>query len=333
MELLQKVLTLSNSWYTGGRGNALQTAESMFPEKAEVSRLFGGISATLRGKSDRAIMLDAHIDEIAMFVTSIHGGFVKAAAAGGIDCRILPASEVIIHGTRDVPGVFCSTPPHLPDKPKGAGKTEDLYIDTGFENAGCIRPGDPVTFAATASPMSFGALTGKALDNRASCAVLLEVAERLANAELPRDVCFVFSDSEEIGMRGARVNAFKIDPVEAVVVDASFAVAPNLPPQACGKPGGGVMTGISPALDTNMYEQLTEICKEKNIAFQTEVMGGSTGTDADIIQTANSGVPTALCSIPLRNMHTPAETVWIKDLESAAELLTEYCLRGGVYRA
>lgn len=55
-------------------------------------------------------------------------------------------------------------------------------------------------------------------------------------------------------------------------------------------------------------------------------MGGDTGTDADAIASARTGVPSGLVSIPLKYMHTPAEVVQIRDVEDVGRLLAAYVL-------
>ncbi len=334
MSLLENSFALANCWYAGGQGTAMDVAEKLLSPVAECKRLNGGLIATLKGKADYTVMLDAHIDEIALFVTAVNGGFVKVAAAGGFDSRMLPATEVIIHGKKDIKGVFCSTPPHLIQDKSKVQKVEEMYIDTLLNDASeFISVGDPVTFAVTASQLNFGAFTGKALDDRVACAVLIEVAHRLSEKELPCNVCISLSDAEEIGSRGAKTTAYTVIPNEAVAVDVSFASGPEIPMEKSGKPGEGVMLGMSPILNGEIHKALRSICEEKQIPFQIEVVGSTTSTNADAITLTKGGVPTGLCSIPLRNMHTTVETVWLKDLEATVELLLEYALRGGALNA
>ena len=59
-------------------------------------------------------------------------------------------------------------------------------------------------------------------------------------------------------------------------------------------------------------------------------MGGKTGTNAYVISVSRGGVKTCTLSIPLRNMHTEAETLSIQDLNSVCDLLEKYILSGGL---
>ena len=88
--------------------------------------------------------------------------------------------------------------------------------------------------------------------------------------------------------------------------------------------GGGVMLGIAPILDNGETDRVRRVAKEQELPLQFEVMGGSTGTDADCIAASGSGVRTVLFSIPQKYMHTPVETVAPEDVKATAELLCAY---------
>ena len=93
------------------------------------------------------------------------------------------------------------------------------------------------------------------------------------------------------------------------------------------------MIGFSPVLDSGVSKKLCKVAAENGIAYAPEVMGGRTGTNADVLSTAESGAKTCTVSIPLRNMHTEVETVSLTDIESSAELLAKYILSGGLLNA
>lgn len=134
----------------------------------------------------------------------------------------------------------------------------------------------------------------------------------------------MLSSQEEIGCLGAKTGAYAINPNEAIAVDVSFGNQPGVDEYSSGKLGNGTMIGVSPILNKEMSKKLFEIAKENHILFQTEVMGGKTGTTADVISTTRCGVPTALLSIPLRNMHTGAEVIDMTDIEATVQLICSY---------
>ncbi len=286
-----------------------------------------GVIGEIKGESDYTLMLEAHIDQIGFIVTDIDdNGFLTVSSCGGIDLRALPSRQVDIHGKRKVRGVFCSTPPHLSEEDVAFDKISDLKIDTclGDTAKEIISVGDYVTFSTEFTELAGDKICSKSLDDRAGCAVLIELASRFYDKRPPVNLVFCLSDMEEIGLRGAKTSAFKISPDEAIAIDVSFADAPDISPTECGKMGGGAMIGVSPVIDRKISDKLIRLAKEKNIPYQTEVMGKSTGTDADIISVTKSGVKTGLVSIPLRNMHSDCEIISVSDIMSVCDLLEEY---------
>lgn len=333
MNMNELLAALCNAVSLGNKRDAADIAGAELSKYAEVSN-FGSIGVI--GKIDkgakRTLLLDAHIDEVGFVVTNVFDdGFVKVANVGGIDPRILPASRVTIHGRRDVSAVFTSTPPHLAKDEAEAISLDDILLDTALGNkaAEIISAGDFVSFDSRFTPLAKTRVSGKSFDDRAAVACLIEVASRLYDKPIPVNLIFSFSEQEELGTRGAITSAFANDCDEAVAIDVSFGTAPGVSAEESGRLGGGVMIGVSPVLNKNMTGRLTHIAKEKNITHQFEVMGGRTGTDADVISVSKSGVPTALLSLPLRNMHTPVEVIDTKDLLSLCDLLEEYILGGG----
>ena len=313
-----------------GSAAAVKIAEKELRKYAEVSHLGDSLVATIKGESDYTILLDAHIDEVGFIVTSIsEKGFVKVAKMGGIDPRILPASEVVIHGKEDITGVFATLPPHL-KKEDSVTEIADMVIDTGLENAvEMISPGDRVTYKMTAKTLQNGRITGKSLDDRAGVYTLLRVAQELS-LKPPVSVKILLSDQEELGHLGAITSAHTIEPNEAVAVDVTFADGPDIPAEKCGTMGEGAMIGVSPTLSEKITEKLQKIAKNGEIKHQLEIMGGKTSTNADVITLTKSGIPCGLVSIPIRNMHTPAETCDMADIEAVASILAEYIMKGGI---
>ena len=320
-----KELTAADSM--GGLFGALEVAEKYLKEYSEVERYNGSLIATL-GSGEKTVLLDAHIDEIGMFVTSVDNGFLSVAAAGGIDARMLPAMRVKIHGKETVTGVFTSVPPHLSKDSDEAPKLDSLYIDTGLgEDAkNIISVGDRVAFLSEFLELNENVVSSKALDNRASVAALIKVAEMLQEKDLGVKVAILLSDKEEIGGDGAKTAAFHINPDEAVVVDVSFGNAPGIAEEKSGVLGKGAMIGISPVLSREVTESLKNIALSKEIPHQFELMGSKTSTNADVVSTNREGVKCSLVSIPLRNMHTPSEIVDVRDIEAVANLLAEYII-------
>lgn len=289
----------------------------------------------LEGESDYTLMLDAHIDEVAFIVTDVDdNGFLTVSNCGGIDTRTLLGKKVLIHGKENISGVFISTPPHL----GGNNSFDDISkikIDTCLGNKAkdVISLGDIVTYDVKPLKLLSKRITGKSLDDRVGVAVLIELARRLKEKKLPINVVFSVVDGEELGMRGAIPATFSISPDEAVAVDVTFGIAPDVTEKDGGYLGKGAMIGVSPVLNSDVTNKLNQVAFDNNIPYQNEVMGRTTGTDSDVISSSGNGVKTGLISIPLRNMHTDCEIIDLADVESTCDILEKYILLGGIYNA
>ena len=290
----------------------------------------------IEGKNDYTLMLDAHIDQIAMVVTNIdEKGFLTVSNAGGIDIRTLPSREVLVHGKENIPAIFCSTPPHLSKGDKAFDSISDIKLDTalGEKAKELISIGDFVTFAGKCGELQNNLVFGRSFDDRAAVACLLMLAEKLGGKKPPINVAFVLSDSEELGMRGVRTAAFRVNPDEAIALDVSFGDGIGISAEECGTLSKGGMIGISPALSKEISNKFITVAKENEIPYQLEVMGAKTGTNADMISINREGVKTCTLSIPLRNMHSDTEILSIDDLENVCELVYRYIMAGGVFNA
>ena len=334
MDIKSTLKELSCAAGIGTLRNATDIAEKILSHYAQVRRTDNlGLLADIKGERDYTVMVEAHIDEVGFVVTDIdENGFLTVSNCGGIDLRALPSRQVDIHGKETVRGVFCSTPPHLKESDGVFENISEYKIDTclGETAKEVISVGDYVTFCTNPLDLSGDRLCGKSFDDRAGIAVLLELARRFKDKKPPVNIVFCLSDMEETGLRGAKTSAFDISPDEAIAVDVSFGDGPTVNPLECGKLGNGAMIGISPVLNKKITDKLLKIAKENNISFQTEVMGRSTGTDADVISVSKSGIKTGLVSIPLRNMHTDCEIISVSDIKSVCDLLEVYIKGGGI---
>lgn len=337
MNMKNTLFKLSNAAAIGSVNEASNIAADILSRYCKVEHIGNlSIMGEIKGKNDYTLLIDAHIDEVGFIVTHIsEDGFLTVAKCGGIDLRHLPAKPVTIYGKEKITGVFCSIPPHLSKGDNIPDDISDYKIDTcmGSRAKELISPGDFVTYKTGACELIGKNVTGKAFDDRAGVAVIIELAKRLSNKELPITVKFLLSDTEELGLRGATTAAYAINPNEAVAVDVSFGNGPDISPYECGILGNGAMIGISPILNREISNALTNIAKHNNIKYQTEVMGGKTSTNADVISVTKSGIKTGLISIPLRNMHTDCEVLNLDDIESVCDILEHYVLTGGVYNA
>lgn len=273
-------------------------------------------------------LLDAHLDEIGFVVTEItEDGFLKISNCGGIDTRPLPAMEVSIWGREEIRGVISTLPPHLQtsDDEKKVPKLSELSVDTGLSKEQLekiVSCGDRVTFKRNFKPLLNGLISASCLDDRSGVAAILLSLDYLKT--LPCKITVMFSSQEEVGTRGAKAGVYDKYADEAIVVDVSFAYTPGCDKLECGEISKGGMIGFSPILDRNMSNALVSAATEENIPFTREIMSGKTGTNADVISISQSGIKTALISIPEKYMHQRVEVVDTADIESVSRLICAY---------
>lgn len=283
---------------------------------------------------DCHIMLDAHLDQIGFIITSVdEKGFLRFAPVGGLDRRVMAGSPVTVFGTKAVTGIVCCMPPHLSDGVEDTALPFDkMAIDVGLSGEAAkerIPVGSRGILYSEPRELLNRRLSMRALDDRCGVAALLRTAELLSKVPLQTRVTLVFSAQEETGERGIKTAAYEISPQEAIMVDVSFAKQPGVTEVTAAKLGKGPMIGVSPALDSQVTELLFQTAEKENIPYQTEVMGGTTGTNADQAAVSKGGVACGLVSIPQRNMHTPGEVVSLDDVENTAVLLANYILARG----
>lgn len=281
-------------------------------------------------KGNKKILVEAHMDEIGLVVTRIEDdGYLRFTTTGGIDYATLPAQEVLIKGK--INGVIGAIPPHYlrGKEPEKTIKIEDLFIDIGMtkkEIEKNINIGDPVTIKRTPVELKNNLFSSKALDDRASVAVLIEVLKGLKDISHSADVYCVAACGEETTGIGAITSTYNVTPDSAICVDVTHGDSPGLKEGTYFQIGKGPTIVCGPNITNSLFEKLTKIANEQDIPHQIEPAPGPTGTDARNMQLVRAGVPTALIGLPLRYMHTSVETINTKDIERAARIIIEYII-------
>lgn len=271
----------------------------------------------------KSVMLEAHTDEIGLMITDIdERGFLYFTSVGGIDSRILPGKQVMIHGEKDILGIIGAKPPHITTAAERnkAIPMKELYIDTGYcadEIKNIVSVGDTVTFDDAYRELGSRFVSTKSQDDRTSVAVLLFVMEKLKNVKLPFDVYYCACVQEEVGRRGAGAAAYRINPDFAIAVDVCHATTPDASADTF-KAGSGTVISKGPNIHPMLVKKVIEVLDGNNIPYSIDIDGGDTGTDAWAIQVARCGIPTVLFSLPLRYMHTMVETVCMDDVNATA---------------
>ena len=292
---------------------------------------FGNVIAS-KGKGKTKIMLAAHMDEIGLMVKHItKDGFLYFIKIGGIDDRILPAQRVIVKAKKgDCFGIVGTKPPHLQKEEdrKKPLRYEDMFIDIGCrskeEAEKKVEVGDAVVFEPSSGILNGKLYYGKAVDDRIGCFALIKIMEKLkVNAQ----VYAVATTQEEVGLKGARTSAFKIDPDYALAIDTNAAGdTPQVTERESAlKLGAGVAITIIEAsgrgliVNEKMKNILIDAAKKNKIKYQIDVIEGGM-TDGAIIHMNREGVPTGVLSVPTRYIHSPTGVFHIEDLNAAVDL-------------
>ena len=276
------------------------------------------------------ILVDTHFDEIGMMVTGIkEGGFLTVTNIGGVDTRILPASEVMVYGKETILGVFAAKAPHLSTAADMEKLTplSEMLIDTGYEKEELeeLCPiGTPVGFKPVYAELLNDCLAGKAFDDKACGACAIFGIDAVQKRDLAGDVYFLFSAYEETGMTGARVAGFGIRPDYALVLDVTHAAVPETKEISLPDFGSGVAIAASPVTNRKLTRMVTELCRVGNIPYTVDACPGGTGTNANVFGISADGIPTALCSLPLKSMHTSAEVLCMEDANALKKIVSAF---------
>lgn len=318
---------------SGAEKNAAEAAALCLSEymKVKIDKL-GNVIGTM-GDGKLHILLDAHLDQIGLVVREIdEKGFLLVDKVGGTDLRVLTGAEVTVHGKEKLYGVICSVPPHLSKNGDDSKKLDirQMAVDIGFNKedaCNLVSIGDRITLLSAQQDLLSKNISSGAFDDRCAVAAIIRALELTKNKISNLKVSVMFSSQEETGGSGAKTGAFSKMPDYALVVDVGFGDDPYTDSKDTIALKKGPSIGIAPILDRNFTTELVKLAKDNSIPYQHDVMGRTTGTNADGITITGKGVKTALLSIPLRYMHTANEIINIDDVENTAKLIAAYLIK------
>jgi endoglucanase len=289
------------------------------------------------GKGKKSAMVCVHSDEVGMLIKYIDPkGYIYFDLNGMIDERVLLSTKVDICSDKGIyTGVVGVKNRHLltAEDLKRPISLSDLWIDVGAGSEEEARRwgieiGDPIVFHPNFQKIGKEAVLSKAIDNRAGCTILIDLAERMKSKKIDYQLFFVAAVQEEVGSRGAKVAAQTIGPDMAIVIDTVPASDPITPPQQataeCGK--GPVIrsmdvsaSGWGTIYSKKIRQRLIATAVKNKIPHQKDIF--RTWTDASTIHTSGKGIPCGGLYIPRRYSHSPIELVKWSDVERTAELL------------
>lgn len=278
------------------------------------------------GASDLQVMVDAHMDEVGLIVSgSASDGTLRFRSIGGFDDRSL-LGKVVQVGPKKHMGVIGARPIHLSttSQRNSVTKLKDMRIDIGAKNkddaSAKVKIGERAAFVTKYDELGETAVA-KAFDNRAGCAALVEL---LWARPYPFDLYAAFTVQEEVGLRGAGVAAYSINPDAALILECTPAY--DLPNEEDASPN--VALGGGPSLyvmdrgtfqSPQLVSHIMKTADANDIPYQIRKPGGG-GTNTAVIQRVRGAIPAATIAVPGRYAHTPAMMINLNDYTNVVKL-------------
>ncbi len=302
----------------------------------------GNLIATLAGDpAAPSVMLFTHMDQLGLVVRKIEAsGLVRVERLGGVPEKALPSQEVLfsIGEGRDVAGLVANKSHHAttPEEKYRVLPYSELYIDAGFASAAealaaGIDVGTPVVYAPRVVALRNDRIAGTSVDDRAGCAVLVEAARALRDADPRPTVHLVFSVQEEFNLRGAVTAAQALGPDIAIQLDLVLATdTPDMAARGDVRLGGGPAMSLysfhgrgtlngtipHPAL-VRLFETTAAAA---GVPLQRSAHVGAL-TDSSYVQLVGAGVAAIDMGFPMRYSHSSLEMCDLSDLEKLTHLL------------
>ncbi len=297
--------------------------------------LHGNVILGINVDADVRVMYAGHSDQIGLIISHIdEEGFLYAQTVGGWDPQQLVGQRVSIRSDAGpVNGVISRKPIHLLEdvERKQVVKIKDLWIDIGAENRDqaltVVAIGDSVTLQMGYQELQNNLVNGPAMDDRCGVWVVVEALRRARELGVNCGLFAAATVQEEIGLRGARTAAYSIDPHVGIAVDVTHATdCPTIDQRQQGliKLSGGPVIVRGPNVNPKVSGRLFELAKANNLPWQTAALGTAAPNDSNPLQVSRGGVATGIVAIPNRYMHSSVETISLRDISHASQLLAHF---------
>jgi putative aminopeptidase FrvX len=313
--------------------------------KGEIDGLFDAVETDPMGsllcrrdstaKDPTKVMLLCHMDEIGFLVSHIdEKGFLYLQPVGGFDPRNLFSRRVLVcTDTDDLKGVMNpgGKPLHIssPEDRKKIPEIGEFCVDLGMGKAAhdVVKIGDMVVMDEPFIEIG-DKVVSKALDNRIACWLGIEAIRRLGNKGRGAEIHVVFTTQEEVGLRGARTSAHRIQPDIGIGIDTTLACdTPGVPEKDAttiqGKGFGLHVRDSSFIADKALVKEIEQIAIAKNIPYQRTMLAAG-GQDGAAAQQAAAGARAVGIVVGTRYIHTVTEMIHKSDLEAALDIIVAY---------
>ncbi len=328
--MLETIKELSLLDGVSGRENAVREyiikAVSAYADSVETDPL-GNLIVFKKGAATpkNKVMLDAHMDEVGMMITHINSdGTLDFDCVGGIDKRVMLGRPVTV-GENKVNGVIGVKATHMVPAAEKLSMPSTMYIDIGADSKEeaekVVALGDYACFNSDFVEFGDGLIKGRALDDRAGCAILIDMIK----SDLLYDMYFNFAAGEEVGFGIAQTAFYKVQPDYAIVVETTTAADLADVPEnkkVCELGKGGVVSFMDrrTIYPKELFDKAFELAEKNGIKAQVKsaVAGGN---NAGVIHKTAGGVKTIAVSLPCRYLHSPSCVLKKEDIFESAKLI------------
>jgi len=316
-------------------------------DSVEVDRI-GNVTAAFKGKSDKepSMLVFAHVDELGLMVRKVEkDGFLRFDRIGGVPEKTLMGQFMDVHtvdGDKSYKGVIGTYSHHY--TPSDAKRTvpthKQMYIDIGAYNdeeviAKGINVGSAVTYSRELQRVGEHMISGKTLDNRIGCLMLIALAEFLKENPPAGNVYVVASVQEEFNIRGVMPAFTRLEPDASLCLDICPASdTPDLNHTydiSLGKGpaitymnfhGRGTLAGIIPSPPLRKY--METILDQLGMPWQRDMALGVITDDAFTLMSGTQGVSMAHFAVPMRYSHASIEMSDLRDIELGIKALKAF---------
>ncbi len=311
------------------------------PETDDAGNLILHLGTAPPTSQTSRILVVAHMDEIGFAVKSIsNDGRLEVEWRGRGDLSFFAGHPALVHtatGDRDavieLPTGWDSPNFKWPTDAGEPGSTNTIRVDVGASNPEevaklAINTGDAITIPKAYRPLLGTRANGRSFDDRVGDAALISAVWRLGAPLKDRDVTFVWSTGEEIGLVGAaklakRLAAEGHEPDYVFAVDTFVSADSPLELRRFGDAEIGQGFVIRAVDDSNivahdLVEKVIKLAHTNQIPIQYGVTGGGNDGSAFV----RYGAVDIPLGWPLRYSHSPAEVVDTRDVDSLAHIVT-----------
>ncbi len=343
--VIQTQIELSNLIGCPGHEEEVTDYLMMKLEKLSVNKAWidplGNVLAIKEGSDPNGlkILLDGHVDEVGFMISHIDDrGFLTVETLGGVDKRLMLGSLLQFQTEKNdrILGVVGASPPHVtkPDERKKVPAINEMFIDVGCNSKEEVLIlgldiGSVGTFHTKSEMLNDNTIIGKAFDDRTACNVILHVLEELKDKEIPNTILINFAVQEEVGLRGATVGTYSLEPNIALAIENTIAsdvpgISSTKVITALGDGPSVTVADRSLIVPKKILDRIKKAAEMDKIDWQYKkpIYGR---TDAGRISLTRSGVPAGVISVPCRYIHSNVGLLRVDDIINTIKMVTNFC--------